>query len=151
MNNLDISDNGLNLIKQFEGYRSSPYQDQNGIWTIGYGSTYLLDGTRVNENTDIVDNDTATALLKYGCQTAINCINQNIIVDLTQNNFDALCSFVYNIGTGSFIKSTLLKVINGEVTTISINDAFLMWDKAGGVVNAGLLRRRNAEIALYNS
>ena len=149
-NNLDISDAGLNLIKEFEGFRSDPYQDQAGIWTIGYGTTYLTDGSRVTENTPSVTKDQATVLLHYGCRTVINCINSHVTVDLNQNQFDALCSFVYNIGSGNFTLSTLLKVING--TEDGDTDVqFMRWNKVGGVPNAGLTRRRQAEIDLYNS
>jgi len=150
VNNLDIDDAGLNLITQFEGFRANPYQDQNNIWTIGYGSTYLTDGSRVTQYTPAVTQNQALDLLHYGCRTAINCINTHVNVDLNQNQFDALCDFVYNVGSGNFISSTLLVLLNqGQYD--SVPTQLMRWTKTGGQPNSGLIRRRQAEINLWGS
>jgi lysozyme len=149
-NNLDISYTGLDLIKSFEGLRLDAYQDSRGIWTIGYGTTYLSDGSKVTADTPSIDEATAIDLLHYGCRTAIHCVNNNVQVDLIQNQFDALVTLVYNIGPGAFETSTLLKIINGDVDG-DLKAAWLAWDHSNGQVSQGLLRRRQAELDLYNT
>jgi len=149
-NNFTTSQNGLNLITQFEGFVPHPYQDQNGIWTIGYGSTHYEDGTPVEQGDDDITKDEAMQLLAIFVQKFEAVVNADVTADINQNQFDALIDFVYNVGPGHFANSTVLKVVNGE-SDVDIATAFMMWDVAGGGPNPGLIRRRQAEIDLYNS
>ena len=150
MTNFTTGTAGINLITSFEGFRSEPYLDQAGIPTIGYGSTHYQDGTPVTMDDSPITQEQAIQLLQIYLQKFETVINNAVTSDINQSQFDALCDFVYNEGPGHFLSSTLLKVVNGE-SDVSISDAFLMWDKVEGQVNPGLVRRRNAEIALYNS
>jgi lysozyme len=142
------SDKGVDLIKSFEGFRNKPYQDIVGKWTVGYGHLMVEgDGTKVG---DIISPVTATSLLKSDLKQAENCVNTNVKVPLGQNQFDALVSFVYNLGCGNFKSSTLLKKINlGDIEGAA--QEFLKWNKAGGVISAGINHRRHVESCLFIS
>jgi len=132
----------VELIKSFEGYRPRAYLCPAGVLTIGYGTT-----------TDVKDGDTvteteATALLIYDLQNFAYEVNYHVTVEMTQNQFDALCSFVYNCGAGNFRASTLLKLLNQGAYKAAAQQ-FLRWDKANGKVLPGLTKRRAAEKALF--
>ncbi len=142
-NNLSYGKNGLALTEQFEGCKLTAYQDSVGVWTIGYGHT----GPDVYKGLTI-SQDEATALLLKDVATAAGCVNRLVTVPLTQDEFDALVDFVFNLGAGNFSTSTLLRDLNAG----DFNGAagqFEKWDRAGGVVLAGLLRRRQAEANLF--
>lgn len=155
---LTISDDGLNLIKQFEGFREKSYPDVAGIWTVGYGTIRHLDGRPVKRG------ETVTPVYAEECLRAeVNKIGVELArllppLGLPQHKVDALFSFCYNLGVGAFQSSTLLKAIcgtaNGGVVTERM---FTDWCKArdpktGALVPVqGLLNRRKAEYALYNS
>jgi lysozyme len=143
INNFIYGKNGLALTKQFEGCRLTAYQDQVGVWTIGYGHT----GGDVRAGLAITE-DQAEALLVSDVAAASAYINSAVLVALAQNEFDALVDFVFNLGRGAFAGSTLLKKLNaGDFATAA--NQFAQWDHAGGQVVAGLLRRRQAEAALF--
>jgi lysozyme len=147
---MKISQNGIDLICSFEGYSTKPYLDSNGIPTIGYGTTLYPDESRVSMSDDLCTKEDAQEWLKLhllGLQQSLNGVGLTI----NQNQFDALCSFIYNVGFGAFTSSTLLKVIKGESNAYSIDECFLMWNKAGSNTLAGLTKRRQAEANLYNS
>jgi lysozyme len=145
INNLTYSGKGLCLTEQFEGCRLTAYQDQVGVWTIGYGHT----GPDVTPGLTITQAQ-AQAFLAHDVGKAVACVNQFVAIQLTQNEFDALVDFVFNLGTGAFTGSTLLRYLNaGNITAAAAQ--FDEWDHAGGAVVAGLLRRRQAETALFNS
>jgi lysozyme len=145
VNNLTYSANGLSLTEQFEGFRLTAYQDQVGVWTIGYGHT----GPDVSPGRMITIAQ-AQALLAQDISSAAACVNTGVAVKLTQQEFDALVDFVFNLGTGAFKGSTMLRVLNGGDFT-SAAAQFDLWDRAGGAVVAGLLRRRQAEAALFDA
>jgi lysozyme len=145
VNNLTYSANGLSLTEQFEGFRLTAYQDQVGVWTIGYGHT----GPDVTPGQTITMAE-AQALLAQDVSSAAGCVNTVVAVKLTQQEFDALVDFVFNLGTGAFKGSTMLRDLNGEDFT-SAAAQFDFWDRAGGAVVAGLLRRRQAEAALLDA
>jgi lysozyme len=145
VNNLTYSANGLSLTEQFEGFRLTAYQDQVGVWTIGYGHT----GPDVTPGQTITMAE-AQALLAQDVSSATGCVNTVVAVKLTQQEFDALVDFVFNLGTGAFKGSTMLRDLNGEDFT-SAAAQFDFWDRAGGAVVAGLLRRRQAEAALFDA
>lgn len=138
MNKLTYSKNGLALTRLFEGDVLTAYQDQRGVWTIGYGHT---GGVHAGQT---ITQGEAEALLVDDIQAAVQCVNQAVKVKLTQPQFDALVDFAFNVGAGNFRGSTLLQDINAGQFPEAVAQ-FNLWDHCGGVVNAGLLRRRQAE------
>ena len=145
MADFTYSPNGLALTQQFEGLRLTAYQDQVGRWTIGYGHT----GPNVHGGMTITQ-DQASQLLQSDVAGAVTCVNNAVTTLITQNQFDALVDFVFNLGCASLLSSTLLRLIN----TADYADAapqFLRWDHAGGVVVPGLLTRRQAEMTLFQT
>ena len=145
LNNLTYSANGLALTEQFEGCSLTAYQDQVGVWTIGYGHT----GPDVTPGLRIT-NDQAQALLAKDVSTAAACVNNDVPVQLAQDEFDALVDFVFNLGAESFRGSTMLRELNtGDFASAAAQ--FDLWDHAGGAIVAGLLRRRQAEANLFEA
>jgi len=145
INNLTYSGNGLSVAESFEGLSLTAYQDQFGVWTIGYGHT----GPDVTPGLTITRNQ-AQALLAQDVSSAAHCVNEAVTIALTQNEFDALVDLVLNIGAGNFKASTLLVDLNAGNLAAAANQ-FDRWDRAGGQVVAGLLRRRQAETAIFNT
>lgn len=147
---MKISENGLNLIKEFEGFSSKPYLDVVNVPTIGWGNTYYPDGKKVTMNDKPIDEIEATKILENVAQRDFgSVVHKSVIVPLSQNQYDALVSFAYNVGGGAFTKSTLvLKLNKGDY--IGASNEFLRWNKAGGKVLSGLTRRRKAEKALFD-
>ena len=139
---MKISQNGIDLIKKFEGCRLVSYQDQAGIWTVGFGKT-----SDVGPGLTITQEQADAFLLNdiTHTETGILCM---VDVPLTQNQFDALCSFVYNIGRGNFKSSTCLDRLNKSMYIEAAN-WMLPWHKVAGVENEGLLARRTAERELF--
>jgi len=137
---------GLEALKEHEGYRDKAYLDTGGVWTIGYGTT-RVDGEPVTEGMTCTNKQAAEWLLAdtVDAQTAIN---QSVRVFLTQNQFDALVSFVYNIGRTAFFKSTLLRLLNQGDYKGAANQ-FQRWHKDNGRVIPGLVSRRAVEAALF--
>lgn len=143
VNNLTYSKDGLAITEQFEGCRLVAYQDQVGVWTIGYGHT----GSGVVSGLSITQ-DQAEDLLTSDVAASAAYVNAAVTVELQQNEFDALVDFVFNLGRGAFAGSTLLKNLNaGQFDAAAAQ--FDLWDHAGGQVVAGLLRRRQAEQAMF--
>jgi len=135
---MQISNAGLDLIKQFEGLRTTAYRCSAGILTIGYGHTH---GVKTG---DVITPQQADEYLREDVQIAELNVNTNIKTPLTQNQFDALVSFVFNVGAGNFVKSTLLKKLNaGDYSGAA--DELLKWVNAGGKPLEGLRKRRTAE------
>ncbi len=136
------SQSGIELIKSFEGCRLTSYQDVAGIWTIGYGHTGdIRSGMHITK--EQAENYLRTDLEKFE-----RCINQYVSVPLTQNMFDALVSFAYNVGTGAFRKSTLLRKLNQGDTDNAARE-FSRWVHAGKKICPGLVRRRKEEQKLF--
>lgn len=140
---MKISDKGLNLIKEFEGLKLTSYLCPANVWTIGYGST----GPHVKEGMTITEQE-AEELLKEDVSKFEECVNHAVEVDLTQEEFDALVSFAFNVGCGAFMGSTLLRLLNAGNKQAAAQQ-FPRWNKGGGKVLAGLARRRAAERALF--
>jgi len=132
------------LIKSFEQLRLNSYLCPAGVWTIGYGHT---DG--VNQGM-LITEKTADAFLKQDIRNAEHSINQ-MDAELTQEQFDALVSFVFNIGVRAFNVSTLRKKILKNPNDPSIADEFRRWVYAGDKKLPGLIKRREKEIELYYS
>lgn len=143
------SDAGIALIKQFEGVRLKAYKCPAGVWTIGYGSTRWNDDENVEEG-DHVGLEGAEKLLKRDLEHFEYAVNKLVTAEITQNQFDALISFVYNVGEYALKKSTLLQQLNAG-NTARAADEFLKWTKAAGKELPGLVKRRAAERALFLS
>ncbi|MEC6393343.1 lysozyme [Acinetobacter pittii] len=141
------SDVGVNLITGFEDTRLKAYDDSVGIWTIGTGTTVYPNGVKVKQG-DTCTPEQAKAYFKHDLAKFEKTVNESVTVPLNQNQFDALVSLTYNIGSGAFKNSTLLKLLNkGDYQGAA--DQFLAWKKADGKVLPGLVRRREAERALF--
>tara|TARA_R100000278_G_scaffold118130_1_gene98534 strand:- start:1127 stop:1591 length:465 start_codon:yes stop_codon:yes gene_type:complete len=146
---MHISDEGINIIKHFEGCPTDEddncvaYQDAVGVWTIGFG--HIKD---VQEG-DKWSKEKADFMLWRELEDEYESyINDYVHVPLVQCQFDALCSWVYNLGPANLKKSTLLKVLNnGEYD--KVGEQIKRWNKAGGKVLQGLVRRREAEALLF--
>lgn len=142
----DISDNGYQIIKQAEGFRSKAYQDTGGVWTIGYG-TIKVNGVPVKKG-DTCTEAQALAYLKADCAWVDKCLDDAVDVPVTQNQFDALASLVYNIGETAFRKSTLLKKLNAK-DYAGAADQFTAWVYDNGKREQGLVNRRVSEQKLF--
>ena len=139
---------GLDLIKQFESFRAAPYLCSAGVPTIGYGTTVYPNGIKVKLSDQKITQQLAETFLQHHVNVIEKDVSKLVKVTLTQNQFDALVSFAYNVGLGAFGDSTLLKLLNaGDIDNAS--KQFERWNKAGGKVSNGLTRRRNAEKALF--
>lgn len=156
-----ISQNGINLIKKYEGLRLTAYKCPAHVWTTGYGHT------RGVKEGDTCTESQAEAWLLEDLESVEELLNDKL-PDLTQDQFDALCSWIFNLGSGNFLTSTLYSVIRKNPLNASIvkpmepvlNDMgpmsvikynFLRWNRAGGNLLKGLVRRRYDEYTLYNS
>jgi len=139
---MKVSNNGINLIKRFEGLELKSYKDSVGILTIGYGHTHAVRAG------DVITGEQADAFLREDLQVAELTVNTNVKVKLTQGQFDALVSFVFNLGSGNFVKSTLIKKLNaGDYAGAA--DEFGKWVNAGGKKLPGLVKRRAAEREVF--
>jgi lysozyme len=140
---MKTSFDGKNLIKKFEGLRLQAYQCSAGVWTIGYGHTGgVKEGSRITQAQ-------ADTLLEGDLAAFEGAVNAAGIPHLTQNQFDALVSLVYNIGVGAFSKSTLLRLARINPMDARIRHEFLRWVNVNGTPNAGLRKRREQEAELY--
>jgi lysozyme len=144
VNNMKISDLGINLIKKFEGFSDRVYICSGGYKTIGYGHV-LTD----NDNIELIDQNEAELLLNSDIKKAERSVMQNIDVPLNQNQFDALVSFVFNLGGAALQRSALRQKINRLEHNLAAQE-FTKWIYAGGKIMPGLLNRRYAESELYS-
>lgn len=147
-----ISNNGIELIKRFEGFSSKPYPDPatKGVpYTIGYGATFYPNGTKVAMTDKAITEQEGTDLLKSMLITFEQYVDSYCVDTLTQNQFDALVSFCYNVGPVNLKNSTLIKKVNKNPNDPTIKDEFLKWVKANGKTLKGLVTRRTAEFELY--
>ncbi|MFK7073950.1 lysozyme, partial [Acinetobacter baumannii] len=117
------------------------------VWTIGTGTTVYPNGVKVKKG-DTCTAEQAKTYFKHDLAKFEKTVNESVTVPLNQNQFDALVSLTYNIGSGAFNNSTLLKKLNKRDYQ-GAADQFLVWNKAGGKVMKGLVRRREAERALF--
>lgn len=139
---MNISQEGLDLIKKFEGCELKAYQDSVGVWTIGYGHT-----KGVEEGQEITQ-DEAEDMLASELGEYEGYISDMVECDLEQCQFDALVAWVYNLGPTNLRSSTMLKRLNKKDFD-DVPNQIKRWDKAGGKVLAGLVRRREAESLLF--
>ena len=145
---MTISIYGLRLLAKHEGLSLKAYKCPAGVWTIGYGNTYYEDGTKVKEG-DIITKQRAEELLRIIANDFATKVDALVKPKLTMQQFDALVSFAYNVGTANFAKSTLLKKVNANPLDPTIRAEFEKWNKANGRVLKGLVTRRKEEADLY--
>mgnify|MGYP003647451390 FL=1 len=139
---MKISQEGLSLIKKFEGCELEAYRCAANVLTIGYGST-----KGVKEG-DTITQEEADSLLLHEMDEYEGYINDMVNADLKQNQFDAMVSWVFNLGPSNLQASTLLKVLNSKDYE-GVPSQIKRWNKAGGQVKQGLIRRREAEALLF--
>jgi len=143
MSDMPINEEGLKLIKECEGFRAKAYQDQGGVWTIGYGET----GPHVREGVEVTEPLAANWLrgrLKMLREELLKVVH----TPLTENEIAGLLSLIYNIGFGAFLHSKILRLIN-EKHLLEAGNQFLVWNKVAGVYNPGLFERRLKERELF--
>ena len=143
---MKISQDGINLIKQFEGCELEAYPDPGtggDPWTIGYGHTGSLvkQGMRISA-------EEAEELLRADLAKFEQCVDAALEAEITQHQFDALVCFAYNVGCRAMRNSTLIRLVNAG-NIVAAQQQFRRWSKAGGKEMAGLLRRRDAEAELF--
>jgi lysozyme len=145
---LHINEAGMELIKHYEGWRESPYLCSAARPTIGYGSTWDRNGDAVTLDHPNITKKQGEHLLLREVRHSEEAITKLIKSELTENMFSSLCSFIYNVGSGNFQKSTLRMRLNrGQYERAA--DEFPKWRKAGGRVVKGLVRRRKQERELF--
>jgi lysozyme len=144
-----ISRQGLELVKQFEGFKAKPYLCPAMVPTIGYGTTRYPDGKKVSLADAPIDKDTAESYLLNDIVFFSEAVDNYVRDDINQNQFDALVSFAYNVGPHALLNSTLLKRVNQNPGDTNIRAQFMRWVKGGGRTLQGLVRRRQAEADLY--
>ncbi len=153
---MQLSDHGYAIIKNFEGLRLSAYRDVADVWTIGYGSTRYHDGKQVKPGDQLASVVQADALFRNTLDQYQDAVNELVKVPLTQNQYDALVSFTYNLGTGALKESTMLTKLN-EKNYAEAAAHFMAWDKitypASGkkVISETLVQRRREESQLFLS
>ncbi len=138
-----LSQRGLDLIKHYEGFRATPYHCPAGKLTVGYG--HLI---KLSEHFDKITEAEGEALLRNDVSEAESAVSRLVKAPLTQNQFDALVSFVYNIGTNRFARSTLCFLLNQEMYFAAAQE-FQKWAWGGGKKLPGLVKRRAAEKQLF--
>lgn len=144
---MSTSQNGINLISSFEGCELKAYLCPAKVWTIGFGTTVYPNGVKVKKG-DSYTLEQAKQFKAHDLKRFEKTVNDLVKVPLTQNQFDALVSLTYNIGTGAFEKSTLLKKLNaGDYQGAA--DQFTVWNKGGGKVLQGLVNRRAKEKEVF--
>ena len=144
---MHISPSGIDLICNFEGKRLTAYDDGVGVWTIGFGTTVYPNGIKVKKG-DTCTEAQAKTYMAHDLKKFEATVNKAVTVQLNQNQFDALVSLAYNIGTNAFSKSTLVKKLNANDIR-GAADQFDVWVNAGGKRMQGLVNRRTVEKALF--
>lgn len=141
---MKASDNCIGVIKNHEGYKMKAYKCPAGVWTVGFGSTVgVTEGMVVTEQQ-------AIEMLRKHLVSVERDLN-NLKLAINQNQFDALVSFIYNIGFGAFLKSGILRTIRANANSPVIRTQFSEWVNGGGKRLPGLIRRRADETNLYFS
>jgi len=141
---MKISLEGLALIKKFEGCRLEAYYCSGGVLTIGYGHTGGV------KESDTITQEEAEKLLRADVFKFEEYVEDNVMVELDQSQFDALVAWTFNLGPGNLRESTMLKKLN-NADYESVPFEMRRWNKAGGKTLDGLIRRRNAEALLFQS
>lgn len=138
---------GIDLIKRFEGLRTTAYRDAVGVWTIGYGHTAAA-GEPTPRQGMMISEAEAETILRRDLRQYEDAVTKACKRTPNRNQFDAFVSLCFNIGPGGFRRSSAVRKFNAG-DDAGAADAFLLWNKAGGKVLKGLVRRREAERALF--
>ena len=139
---MKISQNGIDLIKKWEGCELKAYKCPAGVWTIGYGHTNgVKEGQKITQ-------EQAETFLRQDIEYFEKGVTKLVSAPITQNQFDALVSFAYNVGLGAFKTSTLRKKLN-EKDYCGASKEFAKWNKSKGKVLKGLTNRRKDEKSMY--
>jgi len=144
-----VSDEGLNFLSLWEGYKLKRYRDSNGYWTIGTGHLITDADPMEQWKHKGIDAEQALELLKIDVEHAESCINRYVTWPLKQTQMDALTSWCFNVGGYAVKNSTLVRLLN-ESEEGKVGRELLRWNKAGGRIVAGLTKRRAAEGRLFN-
>jgi lysozyme len=154
---MQMSSHGLELLEQWEGFKTTVYKDSAGLPTIGVGhlltkselssGKITINGVPVSYENGLTEQQ-VTDLLAQDVKPAAAAVNKNVKVPLNQNQFDVLVSFTFNVGVGAFTGSTLLKVLN-QSHYDQVPTQLLRWTRAGGHQVQGLVNRRDNEIKLW--
>jgi len=138
-----------NIIKEFEGFSAKPYLCPANVPTIGYGSTMYKNGERVTMDDPEITEEQATEMLMDTIKSIEKQVKKVLTVKLKPHQMAALVSFTYNVGIGNLSNSTLLAWVNSNPDFPRIPEQFRRWNKGGGKVLQGLVRRREEEIKLW--
>ena len=150
MDTVETNEEGIELIKGFEGFSPSPYKCPSSLWTISYGAIYGLDGNRVDGNHRDITKEEGEQLLRRDLKRFERAVSRLVKVPLTINKFSALVSICFNIGSGNFQASTFRQKLNrGNYEGCANN--FWQWRRGGGnrIILPGLVARREAEKVLF--
>lgn len=144
-----MTEEGISLIKKYEGCKLTAYKCPAGVWTIGYGNTFYEDGSTVKPG-DKITQERADQLFRNILEKKfLEPVRKLIVSDINDNMFSAIVSFTYNVGIGNLKSSTLLKKVNANPNDQTISLEFKKWVKSAGKVLPGLVRRRESESDLY--
>jgi lysozyme len=146
---MNMTDEGLDLIRQFEGFRGTAYRDPVGVWTIGYGHTSMAGAPEVVAGLAISEAE-ASEILARDVEQFARGLRELLRIELSDGQFSALVSFAFNVGLGALKKSSVLVAVNAR-DFAAVPRRLQLWTKAGGHVLPGLVRRRAAEAALFAS
>ena len=154
---IKLNEEGYQMIMNFEGLSLKPYLCSAGVPTIGYGNTYYPNGKKVTLKDKPITKEYAIEIFKFIADLFAKDVNNLLKTTVTQNQFNALVSFAYNVGSDidaddipeGLGDSTLLKKVNKNPNDLSIMAEFLKWDKSLGKVSNGLVKRRKLEAKLY--
>lgn len=146
---MKITESLIKIVEEEEGWSAVPYLCPAGKWTIGFGSTFWEDGKPVKKEDKPIDKERGRILVKAHFAREVEPALDNLVkVPLTQNQYDALADFIYNVGVTNFAKSTLLRKLNAKDYEGAAAE-FPKWNKGGGKVLQGLVRRRKKEQDLF--
>ena len=138
----------VQIVAEFEGFKATAYLCPAGVWTIGYGTTRWDNGAPVVRGDGPVTQEAARRMLRRDLDDAARALDRLVTVPLTEHQRAALISLIYNIGAGAFERSTLRAHLNAG-RYVSAAGEFTRWNKGGGAVLPGLVRRRAAEVRLF--
>lgn len=148
---MKLDENGYKLIMEFEGLSLVPYLCSAKVPTIGYGNTFYPSGKKVTLQDKPITKAVAYWMLKETANVFATQVNLLLKKPITQNQYNALVSFAFNLGSQALGKSTLLKKVNVNPNDPTIRNEFLKWNKSGGKELLGLTKRRTKEANLYFS
>lgn len=145
---MKLSAKNLQVLKDLEAFRARPYLCSAGAWTIGYGTTMYPNGKKVTSQDKPITESVASVLLDLYLESVYRNLVKLVKVELNQNQFDAICLFIYNAGVTRFRTSTLLKLLNASKFDLA-SGQFRRWIWAGGKKSKGLIKRREIERKIF--